>query len=536
MRVNSHRNALWLTTAAALAASAVPTSAEVYLTESQALGVILGGKAIVRREQKTLDPALRKKLEQESNLRFPEDSYTFFIATQDGQPSKYALVLNEIGKTEPIAFMVGMSLEGKVTEVVIMEFRENRGWEVKEKRFLNQFRGKTVRNAIRVDEDIINYTGATLSSKAIARGVKRALLLLDAFYPGESRTKLGVARDFAEPRVLTPISITQSTDGSLGLHRQVRYAMGTQCEIRVWCASADEANAFFGEGFRELDRIEQVFSSYREDSELSKVNRSASGAAVKVSAEFFYVTQEALRHSRGTQGAVDITIGPLLKAWGIRQGSPRIPSDAEIVAAKRLVGHERVILDEQTRSIRFQSAGMELDFGGMAKGYAAEKIAKQLEKLGAVSALVNLGRSSLYASRVSHDPADAGTADEVSDRIDMWPVAIAHPDGESSSPLFFFLKAGRALSTSGTAEQLFEVHGKKFSHVINPNTGMPIEGTSCATTIAQNGILSEVASKELLLLKPASRKEWDRKFVVDGWAHFAVASSGELVLESSSES
>jgi len=529
------KNALWLTTAAALAASAVPASAEVYLTEAQALGVILGDKAIVRREQKTLDLAMRKKLEQENNLRFPEGSYTFFVATQDGRPAKYALVLNEIGKTEPITFMVGMSPEGKITEVVIMEFRENRGWEVKEKRFLNQFRGKTVRNAIRVDEDIINYTGATLSSKAIARGVKRALLLLDAFYPGESRTKLGAARDFAEPRPLTPISITQSAYGSLGLYRQVRYAMGTQCEIRAWCASPNEAKVLFNSGFRELDRIEQVFTAYREDSELSKVNHGAGSAAVEVSEEFFEVAQEALRNSRETQGTVDITIGPLLNAWGFRQSKPRIPSDEEIFVAKRLVGNEKVILDDQARSIRFQYEDMELDFGGIAKGYAAEKIGKGLEKLGAASSLVNLGRSSLFASRVNHDAGSASFASG-NERIDQWPVAVTHPDGQGAPLLCFSLQAGKALSTSGTTERQFEKGKRRFSHIINPSTGLPIEGTSSATVIAEDGILCEVASKELLLIDSTRRKQWDAKRRLDGWAHFAIAPSGELVENLSSES
>jgi FAD:protein FMN transferase len=99
-----------------------------------------------------LDEALRTKLKRASNLRFPESTCTFFIATQAGQAEKYAIQVNEIGKSEPITFMVGMSPEGKVTEVVIMVFRKNRGWEVKEKRFLNQFHGKTLHNAIRVDE------------------------------------------------------------------------------------------------------------------------------------------------------------------------------------------------------------------------------------------------------------------------------------------------------------------------------------------------------------------------------------------------
>src|SRR5215813_7307520 len=291
MNKSIYKNAFCLT-AAALAGAAVPAQAEVYRTESQALGVILGDKAIVRREQKTLDAVLMKKLEQASGLQFPESRYTFFIAAQDGKPAKYAVVMNEIGKTEPITFMVGMSPEGKVTEVVIMEFRENRGWEVKEKRFLNQFRGKTVRSAIRVDEDIINYTGATLSSKAVARGVKRALMLLDAFYPGDARYKLSAAQDFVLPMRLAPIATASINHGTAGLYRQVRYAMGTHCEIRLWCDPADRARDLLNAGFHELERVEKVFSAYREDSELSRVNRNAGRVPVEVSKEFFCVTKD----------------------------------------------------------------------------------------------------------------------------------------------------------------------------------------------------------------------------------------------------
>src|SRR5215813_2708583 len=366
MNKSIYKNAFCLT-AAALAGAAVPAQAEVYRTESQALGVILGDKAIVRREQKSLDAELRRKLEQSSNLRFPESTFTFFIAAQDGKPAKYAVVMNEIGKTEPITFMVGMSPEGKVTEVVIMEFRENRGWEVKEKRFLNQFRGKTVRSAIRVDEDIINYTGATLSSKAVARGVKRSLLLLDAFYPGDTRYRLGVAQDFAQPMALAPIAVASIDRGTVGLYREVRYAMGTHCEIRLWCDSTRHANDLLNAGFRELERIEQVFSGYREDSELGYVNRNAGRYSVEVSEELFHVTKEALRYSRESNGAVDITIAPLLRAWGIQQ-TVRHPSLIELRAAKRLVGGDKVILNSGAKAIRFRHSRMALDFGGIAKG------------------------------------------------------------------------------------------------------------------------------------------------------------------------
>jgi Na+-translocating ferredoxin:NAD+ oxidoreductase RnfG subunit len=389
--------AFWL--GGMVAAAAVPASAEVYLTEAQALGVIFGDKVVVRREQKPLDAALRKRLEQTSNLRFPEGAYTFFIATQGGKPVKFAIAMNEIGKTEPIAFMVGITPDGRVSEVVIMEFRENRGWEVREKRFLNQFRGKTARSAIRVDEDIINYAGATLSSKAVARGVKRALLLLDAFYAGESRSKLSAARDFAMPGLLAPIVTVNRAHETLGLYKQARYLMGTLCEIRLW-STPDKAQTLLRQGFAELERIEQVFSLYRSDSELSFVNANAGTKPVQVSGEFFEVTQRAAQLCEPSSGAVDFTIGPIQDLWHACEAKQRRPTRSEFADAMNRVGIDKLVLDESNQTIRFRHDGMKLDFGGIAKGYAAEKIAARLQKLGAASALVNLGRSSLYASRV----------------------------------------------------------------------------------------------------------------------------------------
>lgn len=492
---------LWLTAAAVVAASAVPLSAEVYLTESQALRVVFGEKAVVRREQKTLDPALRKRLEEESALRFPETSLAFFVAAQDGKPTKYAVVMNEIGKSEPITFMVGMSPEGKVTEVVIMEFRENRGWEVKEKRFLNQFRGKTAKSSIRVDEDIINYTGATLSSKAVARGVKRALLLLDAFYPGEARYKLSAAEDFALSGDLKPIRRTFTGAGPLGLYRQTRYAMGTQCEIRLWCFSAADALTTFRKGFNELERIEQVFSAYREDSELSGVNRHAGRRGVRVSAEFFLVAQSAARAADETAGAVNFAVGPLTELWKRCEAEQRWPTVNEIATARVLSDPRNVALSNVDSSLRFRVPGSKLDFGGIAKGYAAERIGGVLETSDAVSALVNLGGSSLYATRTNAAIAESDGPHDISCRIDRWPLGILEPYETREVADTVWLVPGEAVSTSGTTEREFVIRGERLSHVLNPVTGMPVRGVRSATVIGRDGVRTEVASKALLLMR-----------------------------------
>ena len=525
------KRAAWLTASAAMAASTMPAAGEVYLNEAQALAIVLGEKTVARKELKTLDDALRTKLERTSNLRFPESSYAFFIAARDGQAEKYAIQMNEIGKTEPITFMVGMSPEGKVTDVVIMVFRENRGWEVKEKRFLNQFRGKTLRNSIRVDEDIINYTGATLSSKAVARGVKRALFLFDTFYSGEARYNLAPAKQFALPLPMSSILTVADLRGSMGLYRQSRYAMGSICEIRLWCHSAGDARRAFATGFGEIDRMEQVFSAYRKDSELTLVNGNARSGPVQVSEEFFDLTKYAVRSWRQTGGSVDVTVGPLMRAWGFREGEPHLPSQKELLEAKELVGCNKLSLDRRRRTVRFLREGMQLDFGGLAKGHAGKRVARMLEKQGVSSALVNLGGSSLCASEVVSSATKQNCCTETGMAFGEWLIGVIHPGDARQCPVYLSLKPGWSISTSGTSERQFEVDGQKLSHILDPRTGWPLGGLHSATAIARSGRRSEVLSKRLVLQSARKPTGMTDQFKDFDWVYLEGPSTGPLMQE-----
>lgn len=157
-------------------------TAETLLSEQQALKIVFPKSESVIAETKTLTSQQREELQKRSGLRFPEREYKFFLGKSKGESDSYALVMNEIGKHEFITFIVGITSKGEVGDVAVMEYRESRGGEVREQRFLRQFHGKGQKDAIQVNNDIVNYTGATLSSYAIARGVKKALLLADAFY------------------------------------------------------------------------------------------------------------------------------------------------------------------------------------------------------------------------------------------------------------------------------------------------------------------------------------------------------------------
>jgi thiamine biosynthesis lipoprotein len=515
MTQSRHNRATWIAASAAILGSAVPAPAETYLTESQALSAILGENVIVRREDRTLEPSLRAKLEHDTKVKFPEAAYTFFLPGPPNQPQKFAIVMNEIGKSEPITFMVGINDQGKVTEVVIMVFRENRGWEVKEKRFLNQFKGKTVRSPIRVEEDIINYTGATLSSKAVARGVKRALALVNALYLADNHhAATPAAARFAKPLPIYPLISVTTAGGRTALYRQARYAMGTFCEIRLWCASPGEARASFHAAFAELERLEQIFSAYREDSELSRVNREAGQRCIPVSADFFRLAQYAKRSWKRSKGISDITIAPLLKAWGFRSDQPQQPPPHELLAARAEIGCDKLVLNSQPRSIRFLSPNMQLDFGGLAKGYAAQRVAQLLHSRGVHSAFVNLGRSSLSASALNRVDTENRIAREMGIPFGHWLVAVTSPNPWQPTPLYILLRPNENLSTSGTSERQFQCNNRTVSHIIDPRTGEPVTGLRSVTAITQSGASSEVLAKQLLIDRATSSSQATRNTAI----------------------
>jgi Na+-translocating ferredoxin:NAD+ oxidoreductase RnfG subunit len=170
------------TLAALMLLFATTATAETLLGEQQAVKIALPNAVSVESEMRPLSADQRDALQKKTGLRFPETQVKCFVGKGKQGVGGYALIMNEIGKHEYITFIVGVTPKFEVGDVAVMEYRETRGWEVKEKRFLRQFHGKKVSDPIEVNHDIVNYTGATLSSHAIARGVKKALALAEMFY------------------------------------------------------------------------------------------------------------------------------------------------------------------------------------------------------------------------------------------------------------------------------------------------------------------------------------------------------------------
>jgi Na+-translocating ferredoxin:NAD+ oxidoreductase RnfG subunit len=157
-------------------------SIEVYLTEDQALKLLFPKSQQVRPEELRLTPEQKARIQERIGWKFPEDSFRAFKAESNGKVDGYAVIQETIGKHRPITYIVGITPEGAVSEIEILVYRESKGSEIRRKRFNAQYEGKTVQDPIRINKDIINITGATMSVRSVSAGVKRALVLVDEFY------------------------------------------------------------------------------------------------------------------------------------------------------------------------------------------------------------------------------------------------------------------------------------------------------------------------------------------------------------------
>lgn len=225
-----------------------------------------------------------------------------------------------------------------------------------------------------------------------------------------------------------------------------------------------------------VDALEAQLSVFRESSEISLVNREAGARAVVVEHSLFELLSLCKTLHEHTEGAFDITAGPLTRCWGFLKRAGRVPAADELETARSLVGSENMLLDCETRSIRFLQDGMEINLGSIGKGYALDQVATSLRSRTA-SALLNAGASSFYA-------LGAG------DRGEGWSVGIRDSRNKSRRLALLRLR-DCALSTSGSEEQFFELDGKRYGHIIDPRSGWPAQHVTSVSVIAHSAAISD---------------------------------------------
>jgi thiamine biosynthesis lipoprotein len=256
--------------------------------------------------------------------------------------------------------------------------------------------------------------------------------------------------------------------------------MGTIFSIIAYCKTSSIFDEVAARAFKEIDRLNRMMSHYDPHSELSEINREVSHRRVGVSLELFDVLERALQLSRETRGAFDITIGPLMKAWGFFQGHGRVPSKYELDRIKKHIGWQHVHLDAATTSIAFDVPDIDLDLGAIGKGYAVDRVAEILNTAGITQALISSGTSSIYALGSAPDQ-------------DGWRISVCHPYDRRKTISSLWLQ-NRALSVSGDIEKAFWFEDGFYSHIMEPSRGRPASGVSLSLVISTSAAQSDALS------------------------------------------
>jgi thiamine biosynthesis lipoprotein len=240
------------------------------------------------------------------------------------------------------------------------------------------------------------------------------------------------------------------------------------------------------EALDEVERVEARLSHYRFDSEISDLNVRAAYEAVLMEPSLLELLERAVALSRATDGAFDITAGPLVKCWGFFRGQGRLPEPGAVAEARDRVGSHLLEIDSGARTVRFQCEGVEVHLGAIGKGYAVDRMAETLRGLRVEAALLHGGTSTVYA--LGAPPSE-----------DAWEVGLCDP-ADRERRLGTVRLRDRALSTSGDYEQFFELDGRRYSHVLDPRDGSPARGTRSATVLAPSATDTDALSTAAFVL------------------------------------
>jgi thiamine biosynthesis lipoprotein len=244
-----------------------------------------------------------------------------------------------------------------------------------------------------------------------------------------------------------------------------------------------------------IDELEDQLTVYRDHSEVSRLNATAAERPVEVEQDLFDLIEFAAHVTRQTQGAFDIATGALIKAWGFYRREGRVPTPVERAAAMSRTGTRFLALDRDRRTVRYLRPGLEINLGGIGKGYALDRAAELLVgDWGASSALLHGGSSSVRA--VGTPPGQPRG----------WPVAVKHP-WDADRRLGTLYLAGRAMGTSAATFQHFEYNGRKLGHLLDPRTGWPAEGIEQVSVIAPAAAEADALSTAFFVLgvEPTAR-------------------------------
>jgi thiamine biosynthesis lipoprotein len=289
------------------------------------------------------------------------------------------------------------------------------------------------------------------------------------------------------------LAATPAISSALKLHPLQRFhdthrSMGTEFTLDLYARNQAQADSLFELAFDEIDRIDDLLSNYKPSSELSRISQDAATAPIVTDPETFLFLKRSLYWSYVSNGAFDITVGPLLRSWGLFQHEGHVPSDAELATARGGVGWRKIALDPATRSVRFSGGHpLDLDPGSIGKGFAVDAVIALLREQGVTRAFLSAGSSTLYG--LGTPPGKGG-----------WPVTIPDPRSPTSSATLYL--HNMSLSTGACTVKFFVLDGHRYCHIFDPRTGKPVEGTIQTTVLSPSATDSDALSTVVFVLSP----------------------------------
>jgi thiamine biosynthesis lipoprotein len=251
------------------------------------------------------------------------------------------------------------------------------------------------------------------------------------------------------------------------------------CEFKIILYSPDESTARLDvrAAFDRIAALDACYSDYDPESELMRLCDEAGGPPVPVSDDLFDILERSKSMFEKSDGAFDVTVGPVVRLWRRARRERKLPAEDTLAQARALVSSDSMILDPKAKTVRLAKRGMKLDLGGIAKGYAAEEAIRLLRERGVSSALV-AGAGDIVVSAAP--PGRNG-----------WLIAIAPLEGDPTKPERFLSLHDAAVSTSGDAERFVEIAGKRYSHIVDPKTGVGVIDRSSVTVVARDGATAD---------------------------------------------
>jgi thiamine biosynthesis lipoprotein len=259
--------------------------------------------------------------------------------------------------------------------------------------------------------------------------------------------------------------------------RKSEKLMGNAFEITVVCDEEVAAERYIQQAIDEIKRIEKLLTTFVQTSQTNQINCNAGIKPTVVDREVFDLIERSIRISNLTDGAFDITYGSVDKSlWNFDRTMTKLPDATTARSMVRLINFRNILLNKEEGSVLLKERGMRIGFGGIGKGYAAEMAKRLLQKAGVVSGVINAsGDISTWGVQADDMP---------------WTIGIANPNN-AAFPFSYLNISDMAIATSGNYEKFVMIDGKRFSHTINPKTGLPVSGIKSVTIICPNAEIAD---------------------------------------------